>query len=99
MPSVERKRVVISGKVQGVGFLLWIRNVANSLELGGSVRPLEDGRCEAVVQGDKQLIKQFVVACKRGPSEASIDHIEQFDEPLEPKDTTFVVYRTPLRRN
>lgn len=96
--ALERRRVVISGRVQGVAFLLWIRNVANSLELAGSVRPLDDGRCEAVVQGDRQLIKQFVVACKRGPSEASIDHIEQFEEALEPKDTTFVVYRTPWRQ-
>ena len=91
----ERRRVVISGKVQGIAFLLWIRNVANSLELAGSVRPLEDGRCESVVQGDRQLVKQFVVACKRGPSEASIEAVEHFLEPFDPKQTTFVVYRTP----
>ncbi len=94
----ERRRVVISGHVQGVAFLLWIRNVANSLELSGNVRPLEDGRCEAVVQGDRLLVKQFVVACKRGPSEASIEGIEQIVEPVDPKETTFVVYRTPWRK-
>ncbi len=94
----ERRRVVITGKVQGIAFLLWVRNVANSLELSGSVRPLEDGRCEAIAQGDKQLVKQFVVACKHGPAEASIDNIEQFVEPVNARETTFVVYRTPWRQ-
>jgi len=94
----ERRRVFITGKVQGVAFLLWVRNVANSLALSGSVRPLEDGRCEAVVQGDRQLVKQFVVACKRGPTEASIAAIEHFVEPVDAKETTFVVYRTPWRQ-
>ncbi len=93
----ERRRVVVSGKVQGVAFLLWVRNVANSLELSGSVRPLEDDRCEIAIQGDRRLVKQFVVACKRGPAEAVIEHIEQSIEPVDPKETTFVVYRTPWR--
>lgn len=90
----ERRRVVLTGKVQGVAFLVWVRNVANSLELAGSVRNLPDGRCEAVVQGDRQLVKQFVIACKRGPSEATIESIEQTVEPVDPKSTTFVVYRS-----
>ncbi|MCZ2108392.1 MAG: acylphosphatase [Dehalococcoidia bacterium] len=94
----ERRRITISGKVQGVAFLLWARNVANSLDLSGSVRPLEDGRCEVVVQGDRRLVKQFVVACKRGPAEARIEGVEQSIEPVNPRETTFVVYRTPWRR-
>ncbi len=72
----ERRRIVIRGKVQGVGFRLWLRNVAQSLSLVGSCRLLEDGTVEAEVQGDRQLVKQFVIACKRGPAEAEIDGIE-----------------------
>jgi len=94
----ERRRIVVSGKVQGVAFLLWVRNVANSLELSGCVRPLEDGRCEISVQGDRRLVKQFVVACKRGPAEAEIERLDQSIEPVDHKETTFVVYRTPWRQ-
>ena len=64
----ERHRIVIPGKVQGVGFRLWLRNVASSLSLVGSCRQLPDGACEAIVQGEKTLLKQFIVACKRGPA-------------------------------
>ncbi|MGH2632786.1 MAG: acylphosphatase, partial [Tepidiformaceae bacterium] len=89
----ERRRVVIQGKVRGVAFLLWLRTVANSLDLSGSARALPDGRCEAIVQGDKALVKQFVIACKRGPAEARVDAVEQEVQPVDAKCVTFVVIR------
>ena len=89
----ERQRIVIFGTVQGVGFRLWLRNVANTLSLAGSCRQLEDGTCEAIVQGEKNLVKQFVVACKRGPSEASVDHIETEAMPVDPRLGGFHVER------
>ena len=89
----ERRRVLIEGKVQGVAFLLWLRTVANSLDLAGSARELPDGRCEAIVQGDKTLVKQFVVACKRGPTEARVDKVDHEAEPVDSKCVTFVVLR------
>lgn len=89
----ERQRILIFGKVQGVGFRLWLRNVANSLNLVGSCRQLPDGSCEAIVQGERGLVKQFVVACKRGPAEATVDHIEQFAETVDPRLGAFLVER------
>jgi acylphosphatase len=91
--STECKRFVISGHVQGGAFLVWIRNVATSLELVGSVRALPDGRCEAVVQGNRQLVKQFAIACKRGPGGVVVEQVEQVSEPFDPKLVTFVVHR------
>jgi acylphosphatase len=89
----ERQRIVIHGKVEGVGFRLWLRNVATTLTLSGSCRQLPDGTCEAIVQGEKNLVKQFVVACKRGPSEASVDHIETEPLPIDPRIGGFFVER------
>lgn len=89
----ERRRVVVRGKVQGVAFLLWLRNVANSLDLAGSARALPDGSCEAIVQGDKKLVKQFVIACKRGPAEAKVETVEQEVQPVDAKCVSFVVIR------
>lgn len=89
----ERRRIIVSGKVQGVAFMLWVRNVANSLELVGSVSNRADGSCEVIVQGERSLIKQFAVAMKRGPAEARVDGIEQEYQPLDPKLATFVVTR------
>lgn len=89
----ERHRIIIHGKVAGVGFRLWLRNVANSLNLVGSCRQLPDGTCEAIIQGEKTLVKQFVVACKRGPSEATVDRIEMESMSVDPRIGGFYVER------
>ena len=88
---IERRRLVISGRVQGIAFGVWLKSVADSLEVHGSVRNLPDGSCEALVQGERSLVKQFVVACKRGPSAHTVERTEIFAEPLDPKCFGFYV--------
>jgi len=89
----QQQRVLIFGKVQGVGFRLWIRNVANTLSLVGSCKQLPDGSCEAIVQGEKNLVKQFVVACKRGPAEATVERVEVSAMPVDTSLGRFDVER------
>jgi acylphosphatase len=89
---LEQRRILITGQVQGVAFMLWVRNVANSLELAGSVRALPDGRCEVIIKGDRTLVKQFIVACKRGPAEATVEGIEHESAPLDTRLVGFVVH-------
>ncbi|MEO8540579.1 MAG: acylphosphatase [bacterium] len=89
----HRRRVVIHGNVQGIGFRLWLRNVANTLDLVGTCKLLEDGSCEAIVQGERTLVKQFVVACKRGPSGAQVDGVETSTLRPDPSIGTFQVER------
>jgi acylphosphatase len=89
----ERHRIVIHGRVQGVGFRLWLRNVADSLNLVGSCRQLTDGTCEAIIQGERSLVKQFIVACKRGPAEATVERIELTAERVDPALSGFHVER------
>jgi acylphosphatase len=67
--------------------------VATSLSLVGSCRNLPDGGCEAIVQGNRQLVRQFVIACKRGPSEAVVESLEQAVLPLDAKLGVFSVER------
>lgn len=89
----ERRRVVIRGQVAGVGFRFWLRNVAQSLNLAGTCRLLDDGTVEAEVQGDRQLVKQFVIACKRGPAEAVIEGIDVTPMPVDARIGVFYVER------
>lgn len=87
----QRQRIVIHGQVQQIGFRLWLRNVANSLALVGSCRLLDDDTCEVIVQGEKTLVKQFVVACKRGPAEATVERIDSEILPVDPSIGSFAV--------
>jgi acylphosphatase len=89
----EHRQIIIRGQVQGIGIRLWLRNVANSLNLFGSCRLLPDGTLLVHVQGDRNLVKQFILACKRGPSDARIESIEVSSLPLDPRLGAFIVER------
>ncbi len=55
-----RVHIFVSGKVQGVFFRSSTRDKAKHLGLTGWVRNLEDGRVEAVLEGDKEHIEKMV---------------------------------------
>ncbi len=80
----KRLRVLISGQVQGVGFRYWIRGKAEKLGLAGWVRNLEDGKVEAVFEGEGEKVKQMVKKCKEeGPALSKVGKVEEIDEETE----------------
>ncbi len=79
----KRLRVLIRGKVQGVGFRYWIRGKAEKLGLAGWVRNLEDGKVEAVFEGEGDKVKKMVGECKEGPALSRVDKVEEMDEEAE----------------
>lgn len=64
--------LVITGRVQGVGYRMWARREARRLGLRGWVRNLSDGSVEALAIGDTAEIDAFVDACHSGPSMARV---------------------------
>jgi acylphosphatase len=74
MPAL---RLLVSGRVQGVGYRDWARQQALALALDGWVRNLGDGRVEAMACGVEDALACFVEALGRGPSLARVDRIEQ----------------------
>ena len=59
-----RKRIIFSGRVQGVGFRWRCSVLADSLRLTGTVRNLYDGRVEAELQGDERAIYEHISRMK-----------------------------------
>lgn len=72
-----RVHLRIRGYVQGVFFRASTRDMANSVGLTGWVRNLPDGSVEAVFEGPKDLLKQAVKWCYKGPPGASITDIDE----------------------
>jgi acylphosphatase len=64
--------VFISGRVQGVGYRLWVEHEARARRLEGWVRNLRDGRVEAVFHGDRQTVETMLEACHGGPPSARV---------------------------
>ncbi|MGC2063938.1 MAG: acylphosphatase [Thermodesulfovibrionales bacterium] len=70
-----RAHLLIEGRVQGVFYRAFTKNVALKLGLQGWVRNNPDGKVEAVFEGDRQLIEQTVQECRRGPFGAKVEDI------------------------
>lgn len=78
------QRLVISGRVQGVGFRYWTAREAERRDLSGWVRNLPDGTVEALVSGSEPAVRDMVAACERGPRLANVVSVEA--SPAEPPD-------------
>jgi acylphosphatase len=76
--------LVVSGRVQGVGYRFWTANEAARLMLDGWVRNRPDGTVEAVLAGDAEALRQMVEACRRGPAHASVRTVTELPAPPDP---------------
>jgi len=68
--------MVVSGRVQGVGFRYFTQDIANREGLTGHVRNLPDGRVEVVAEGEAEALQRLEVALWNGPSHARIENVE-----------------------
>ena len=72
-------RLVVSGRVQGVGFRWWTIAEAKRLGLDGWVRNRRDGTVEAVVAGPPDALGRMIVLCRQGPVSARVDDLDVAD--------------------
>ena len=75
-----RRRVLISGRVQGVGFRAACRRAALNFHVSGWVRNLPDNRVEAVFEGEAEDVEQMLAWCGRGPTYATVISVEVSEE-------------------
>lgn len=75
-----RRRVVVSGRVQGVFFRDSCRREATAAGLSGWVRNRPDGTVEAVLEGDEQGVERVVHWMRSGPSHAEVDDVSVIAE-------------------
>ena len=73
---MERRRVVVHGYVQGVGFRFAVQRAASSRDLAGWVRNRPDGAVEAVFEGERDDVEALVDFCRRGPRGAEVDRVD-----------------------
>lgn len=73
------KHLLISGRVQGVGFRHFTQKEARNRGLRGWVRNLDDGRVEVVVRGAAPDVSKLIELLRKGPAIARVDQLEQRD--------------------
>lgn len=69
------RRFLISGRVQGVGFRWFAHDVATRQGVTGWVRNLDDGRVEALVEGEAEDVTRVERALRSGPGGARVDDV------------------------
>jgi acylphosphatase len=81
--SLVRRRVVVQGRVQGVGFRMACERAARVHQVAGWVRNRRDGRVEAVFEGEAAGVAAVVQWCWEGPPGAAVTGLEVVDEQPE----------------
>ena len=76
----RRVHIVVSGRVQGVGYRASAHAKALSLGITGWVRNLPEGDVEILAEGDRFNIVAFIDWCGSGPRWARVDDLQVTDE-------------------
>jgi acylphosphatase len=70
-------RIVIRGRVQGIGYRAWAEVTALELGVEGWVRNCRDGSVEAVLAGSEEVVLTMIELCRDGPPGARVEAVDQ----------------------
>jgi acylphosphatase len=80
---VIRRRLIVHGRVQGVGFRWAITRAAESRGVSGWVTNRTDGTVEAVLEGEPEAVESVVRLSKEGPRGAQVERVDVAEEKPE----------------
>jgi len=83
MSVQKRISLLITGKVQGVGYRYSVKLKAESMAIRGYVRNQPDGSVFVTVQGENTAVENFVKWCYKGPSAALVRGVEKMPGSIE----------------
>ncbi len=75
------RRVLVDGRVQGVGYRQACVETARRHRVAGWVRNRRDGRVEAVFEGPPASVARMVDWCRSGPPLADVTDLKVEDVP------------------
>ena len=78
-----KKLIVITGRVQGVGFRYWLYKAAVRHNIYGWVRNKISGEVEALVIGNDTDINNLIKLCKKGSPLSKVTKIKVQNYPKE----------------
>ena len=82
--NFKEMKLLISGRVQGVGFRHFTRTNAGELGIKGWVRNLGNGDVEVLIQGREEKLELMLEKLKSGPMPARVDNVNIVEETENP---------------
>lgn len=95
---MRRVHAFVSGHVQGVYFRESTADQARLLDVRGWVRNLDDGRVEAVFEGEEKALDEMLAWCRRGPPAARVEAVVHHEEVVQGERGFEVVRQAVARR-
>ena len=89
-----KKRIVIKGKVQGVGFRYWLYKAAMQRNIEGWVRNKISGEVEALLIGNDKEVNSLIKLCRKGPPSSEVTKINVKDYDKGYLNTSFEIINT-----
>lgn len=89
--NIKTYNVLISGRVQGVGFRYYAVSIAEKYDVKGFVRNIRGGRVEILCQGEEEELKSFLNEVKKGPAFSVITDILTEEIPENKRYNTFEI--------
>ena len=86
-----RKAGRAEGRVQGVGFRMFVRDLAMELGATGWVKNMRDGSVTMELQGAEQIIEQLVENIKMGRGRIKVNELELDDLPVAEGEKGFAI--------
>ncbi|MCI5772981.1 MAG: acylphosphatase [Erysipelotrichaceae bacterium] len=86
---MKRYHMIVSGRVQGVGFRYFCVMNAQQLNLTGSVRNMDNGMVELFIQGLPANIDKFIAIIKQGNMFIKVDDYMIKPMPIIPNEKQF----------
>jgi acylphosphatase len=88
-----RRRYLVQGEVQGVGYRYFAVARARRIGVCGWVRNLPDGRVEAVAEGTAAALAEFEGSLRKGPAVAVVTNVQVVEIPDEVEVLTSFMIR------
>lgn len=76
LSDMQRLEARVSGKVQEVGYLDFVRTTARHLGINGWVRSEEDGTVRVVAEGSPETLDEFEAHLRKGPEGADVGDVQ-----------------------
>lgn len=79
---MKRVRVIIGGRVQGVGFRYFVLENAQKNNINGYVKNMPGGSVEIDAEGEPDQMDRFLHICRQGPPHAKVEDFHIQDIPV-----------------
>ena len=69
-------KIIVKGRVQGVGYRWFAVRQAEQLQVQGSVKNLLNGHVQVIVQGESTVVNEYIALLRQGPAYAHVTDME-----------------------